>query len=136
MLVSPEQDLLENPVTMLNLADNGYLVNAEDEKKCYRNRYFDFVDQRDDEEVQLFFVPNYSCNFSCSYCYQDEYTNPRQSATPELIDAFFHYVRKELANRRKYLTIFGGEPLLNTPHQIRLAERLSPASYPSPLSPH
>ena len=124
MLVSPEQDLLENPVTMLNLADNGYLVNAEDEKKCYRNRYFDFVDQRDDEEVQLFFVPNYSCNFSCSYCYQDEYTNPRQSATPELIDAFFHYVRKELANRRKYLTIFGGEPLLNTPHQRSLISRL------------
>ena len=90
------------------LAEKGYLVAPENENKLYRNRYFDFVDQRDDEEVQLFFVPNYSCNFSCSYCYQDEYTNPHQSATPELIHAFFDYVRKELPDRRKYLTILAG----------------------------
>ncbi len=105
------------PGLLEDLTENGYLTTSEAEKKLYRNRYFDFVDQRDEEEVQLFFVPNYSCNFSCSYCYQDEYTNPHQSATPELIGAFFDYVRKELANRRKYLTIFGGEPLLNTPQQ-------------------
>jgi uncharacterized protein len=124
LLVSGDQDGLEHPEMIVDLADNGYLVKAEDEKILFRNRYFDFVDQRDDEEVQLFFVPNYSCNFSCSYCYQDEYTNPNQSATPELIDAFFEYVRKELASRRKYLTIFGGEPLLNTPHQRSLISRM------------
>ncbi len=107
----------EDPELMLNFSENGYLITPENEKKRYRNSYFDFVDQRDDEEVQLFFVPNYSCNFSCSYCYQDEYTNPNQTATPELIEAFFAYIRKELPDRRKYLTIFGGEPLLNTPHQ-------------------
>ncbi len=115
---APEQN--GNPEQMQVLAEKGYLVAPENENKLYRNRYFDFVDQRDDEEVQLFFVPNYSCNFSCSYCYQDEYTNPHQSATPELIHAFFDYVRKELPDRRKYLTIFGGEPLLNTPHQREL----------------
>ncbi|HEY5511309.1 MAG TPA: radical SAM protein [Prolixibacteraceae bacterium] len=107
-----------------NLTDKGYLVKPESENKRFRNSYFDFVDQRDEEEVQLFFVPNYSCNFSCSYCYQDEYTNPNQHATPELIDAFFQYVRKEFANRRKYLTIFGGEPLLNTPHQKEIIRHL------------
>jgi uncharacterized protein len=119
-LLAGEQEQNGNPELMKDLAEKGYLVTAENENKLYRNRYFDFVDQRGDEEVQLFFVPNYSCNFSCSYCYQDEYTNPHQSATPELIKAFFEYVRKELPNRRKYLTIFGGEPLLNTPHQREL----------------
>ncbi|MCK9639721.1 MAG: radical SAM protein [Prolixibacteraceae bacterium] len=119
-LLVGEQEQNGNPELMKDLAEKGYLVTAENENKLYRNRYFDFVDQRGDEEVQLFFVPNYSCNFSCSYCYQDEYTNPHQSATPELIKAFFEYVRKELPNRRKYLTIFGGEPLLNTPHQREL----------------
>ncbi|MEI7423063.1 MAG: radical SAM protein [Prolixibacteraceae bacterium] len=104
--------------------EKGYLVTQENENKQYRNSYFDFVDQRDEEEVQLFFVPNYSCNFSCSYCYQDEYTNPNQHATPELIDAFFQYIRKEFANRRRYLTIFGGEPLLNTPHQKEIIRLL------------
>ena len=119
-LTKQDPALAENQQLVNDLAENGYITTAENEKKIYRNRYFDFVDQRDDEEVQLFFVPNYSCNFSCSYCYQDEYTNPHQSATPELIHAFFDYVRKELPGRRKYLTIFGGEPLLNTPQQREL----------------
>ncbi|MCK9412057.1 MAG: radical SAM protein [Prolixibacteraceae bacterium] len=119
-LLSGELEQSGDPEQMQVLAEKGYLVAPGNENNIYRNRYFDFVDQRDDEEVQLFFVPNYSCNFSCSYCYQDEYTNPHQSATPELIQAFFDYIRKELPNRRKYLTIFGGEPLLNTPHQREL----------------
>ena len=117
ILLSENIEQVADAELMQGLTEKGYLVASGDENKHYRNRYFDFVDQREEEEVQLFFVPNYSCNFSCSYCYQDEYTNPHLSATPELIDAFFQYIRKELANRRKYLTIFGGEPLLNTPHQ-------------------
>ncbi len=117
ILMSENIEQVADAELMQGLTEKGYLVGLGDENKHYRNRYFDFVDQREEEEVQLFFVPNYSCNFSCSYCYQDEYTNPHLSATPELIDAFFQYIRKELANRRKYLTIFGGEPLLNTPHQ-------------------
>ena len=80
-----DQEILQN------LTEKGYLVTPESENKRFRNSYFDFVDQRDEEEVQLFFVPNYSCNFSCSYCYQDEYTNPNQHATPELVEAFFQY---------------------------------------------
>ncbi|MEI7829584.1 MAG: radical SAM protein [Prolixibacteraceae bacterium] len=124
LLSEDEIELSENSEIANDFIANGYLGVLNDEKKNYRNRYLDFVDQRDEEEVQLFFVPNYSCNFSCSYCYQDEYTNPNQSATPELIDAFFAYVGKEFASRRKYLTIFGGEPLLNTPHQRGLITKM------------
>lgn len=132
LLSKEEADVLNgiaiNQSANVEMADdfvaNGYLVPFKSEANQYRNSYLDFVDQREEEEVQLFFVPNYSCNFSCSYCYQDEYTNPNQSATPELIDAFFDYVGKEFANRRKYLTIFGGEPLLNTPHQRGLITKM------------
>lgn len=123
-LVSDEEEKIVDPGLLQEMKGKGYLISPEDEKKLYRNSYFDFLDQRDDEEVQLFFVPNYSCNFTCSYCYQDEYTNPKQSATPELIDAFFRYIGKDLANRRKYLTIFGGEPLLNTPRQRTIINHL------------
>jgi uncharacterized protein len=122
--LSEEHSQNESGEVIQDMIGKGYLLETDKESKLYRNRYFDFVDQRDEEEVQLFFVPNYSCNFSCSYCYQDEYTNPNQSATPELVDAFFEYVRKEFPNRRKYLTIFGGEPLLNTPLQRSLLARL------------
>ncbi len=100
-----------------NLKEQGYLVDEKEEERLYRSRYLDFLDTRDEDEVQLFFVPNYSCNFACTYCYQDEYTNTKQELSTELIDAFFRYISREFAGRKKYLTVFGGEPLLNTPKQ-------------------
>ena len=103
-----------------NLAAQGYLVDEKEEERLYRRKYFDFVDTRGDDEVQLFFVPNYSCNFACTYCYQDEYTNTKQGLTSGVIDAFFSYVTHEFAGRKKYLTVFGGEPLLNSPKQKEL----------------
>jgi uncharacterized protein len=35
----------------------------------------------------------------------------------DLIDHFFRYIQKKFALRSKYITIFGGEPLLNSPKQ-------------------
>jgi len=100
-----------------NLTAQGYLVDPKEEERLYRAKYLDFIDTRDDDEIQLFFVPNYSCNFACTYCYQDEYTTAKQGLTNEVIDAFFNYVNSEFAGRKKYLTVFGGEPLLNSPKQ-------------------
>lgn len=102
------------------LAEKGYLTEEAEESKVYRNRYLDFIDSRDKEEIQLFFVTNYSCNFACIYCYQDQYSNPDQELTNDIIDAFFNYVQKEFSGRKKYITIFGGEPLLNNPKQKEL----------------
>ncbi len=99
------------------LSEKGYWVNEHDENKLYRNKYLDFIDGREDDEIQLFFVPNYSCNFSCSYCYQDEYAPTRGLLTTDIIDSFFTYIQKEFAGKRKYITVFGGEPLLNSPLQ-------------------
>jgi hypothetical protein len=46
--------------------NKGYLVDEEQEKKIYNNAYLNFLDNRDDSEIQLFFVPWYSCNFRCT----------------------------------------------------------------------
>ncbi|MEI7897397.1 MAG: radical SAM protein [bacterium] len=100
-----------------NMEEQGYLVDAKEEERLYRSKYLDFIDTRDEDEVQLFFVPNYRCNFACTYCYQDEYANSNQELTTEVIEAFFHYVGREFAGRKKYITVFGGEPLLNSPKQ-------------------
>jgi uncharacterized protein len=107
-----------------NLTEQGYMVDEREEVKLYRSKYLDFIDTRDDDEVQLFFVPNYSCNFACTYCYQDEYTNARQKLTHEIIDSFFSYITTEFAGRKKYLTVFGGEPLLNSQKQKELISYL------------
>ncbi len=107
-----------------DLISKGYIVSEKEEQLLYRTRYLDFTDSRDQDEVQIFFVPNYSCNFACTYCYQDEYENVHQALSTEIIDAFFEYIRIEFAGRKKYLTIFGGEPLLNSPKQKELISYL------------
>jgi len=105
------------PEFIENLTEQGYLIDKKEEDRIFRNKYLDFIDFRDDDEVQLFFVTNYSCNFACTYCYQDEYVNPDKDLTRDVVDAFFLYVNSEFSGRKKYLTVFGGEPLLNSPKQ-------------------
>mgnify|MGYP001791550841 CR=1 FL=1 len=106
------------------LAGKGYLMDSDEETRLYRKKYLDFIDSRDNDEIQLFFITNYSCNFACSYCYQDQYNNPNQELSTEMIDSFFQYIKDEFAGRKKYITVFGGEPLLNSPKQKTLLKHL------------
>ena len=101
-------------------AEKGYLTQEFDERAAFRNAYLDFIDRRETDEVQLFFVPNYSCNFACSYCYQEGYEPVKQVLSTEIIDAFFDYVKVHFAGRRTYVTVFGGEPLLPGENQRKL----------------
>ena len=96
-----------------DLIDKGYVVEEDKEKVLFEEKYKDFIDKQNNDEVQIFFAPTYACNFACSYCYQKEYSNEEQELTSEIIDAFFAYTSKKLGNRRRYITLFGGEPLLN-----------------------
>lgn len=126
-LLSGHADILEADEAqkfMSNTSDDtsefikkGYLVNPKEEAQLFKTKYLDFIDERDNDEVQLFFTPWYSCNFDCSYCFQDEYANPDDQVSNDVIDAFFTYVDTKFAARKKYVTLFGGEPLLNNPHK-------------------
>jgi uncharacterized protein len=93
-------------------ASKGYLIEEADEERLYKLRYLDFLDEQESNEVQIFFVPWYDCNFSCSYCYQKEYSNEHKPLSKEAINAFFDYIDHEFSGRKKYITLFGGEPLL------------------------
>ena len=73
-------------------AQRGYLTDEAREKKAFNLAYLDFAEQREKDEIQLFFVPDYSCNFACSYCYQEGYNPVKQQLTTEVIDAFFDYI--------------------------------------------
>jgi len=100
------------------LKQKGYVLDEHEEKMLYRNAYLQFLDERDHSEVQVFFVPWYACNFACSYCYQSGYENDG-TVTPEIIDAFFSYITAHIT-KPKYITLFGGEPLLDSPHARKL----------------
>jgi uncharacterized protein len=110
-------ELLTDNTFAEELISKGYISEETEENKIYRTRYLDFLDSRSKDEIQLFFVTNYSCNFACTYCYQDQYNNPALELNNEVIDSFFSYIKKEFAGRNKYITVFGGEPLLNSPKQ-------------------
>lgn len=94
------------------LAQKGYLTEPEEEQRRYRAAYLDFIDDRDTDEIQIFYVPSYACNFSCSYCYQDGYEHRSGVMSEDVADAFFSYIEREFAGRRYYVTVFGGEPLM------------------------
>ena len=113
-----KQGIIPDNQEFLNqLTGKRYLLGEDEETKLYRTKYLDFIDSRDTEEIQIFFVTNYSCNFACSYCYQDQYINPGEKLENDVTDAFFRYVETEFAGRKKYITLFGGEPLLSGTRQ-------------------
>ena len=102
------------------LIQKGYILDEKEETKLFQTKYLEFLDNRESDEIQLFLVPNYSCNFACTYCYQDQYSNATKEMSRDMIDAFFAYVKNEFRTRKKYVTVFGGEPLLNSPKQREL----------------
>lgn len=106
------------------LAAKGYLVDPAEEAQRYRQAYLEFVDGRETDEVQLFYVPSYACNFGCSYCFQDEYAPAPGGDGDAVLDAFFAYVDDTFAHRSKYVSLFGGEPLLPNPGSRRTVQRL------------
>jgi uncharacterized protein len=95
-----------------DFTEKGYVVEESEETARYREAYLNFLDEREKDEIQLIFVPTYACNFTCSYCYQSGYNNHHEVLQGMVTDAFFHYVKTAFAHRRKYITLFGGEPLL------------------------
>jgi uncharacterized protein len=102
--------------------DKGYVSDPIAEELEYKLKYIEFLEERDKEEIQIFFVPTYSCNFTCSYCYQSDYPQQKNSFTPELTDAFFDFINQKFGDRNKYITLFGGEPLLVSPQHKKNIE--------------
>ncbi len=111
------------------LKDKGYLIDEKEESSLYNKKYLDYLDSRETDEIQIFFVTNYSCNFACSYCYQDQYLNPSVELSREVTDAFFSYINLNFTGKKKYITVFGGEPLLpGNKHKDNISYLLSSAS--------
>jgi len=101
--------------------EKGYVVDPECETKVFRSKYLDFLDSRETDEIQLFYIPHLACNFDCTYCYQDGYATHENPPETEVAAAFFDYIQSNFKGRRKYITLFGGEPLLpGTKNQLFL----------------
>ncbi len=105
-----------------------FVVDSEDEERALlAEAYAAFLEETARTPVQLLVVPTFGCNLSCTYCYQETFEPAaRGLMAPPVLEAVFAWVDRFHRDDpvRPYLTLFGGEPLMDTPAHRGLVERL------------
>jgi uncharacterized protein len=114
------------------LREARFVVDSDDEDRALlADAWADFAAEVARTPTQLVVVPTFGCNLRCTYCYQEVFDpEARGLVQPAIIDALFAFVDRFHADGtpRPYLTLFGGEPLVDTPaHHDRLSRYLEGA---------
>lgn len=107
------------------IIERGYVYNnLEDEARVIGTAYKDFEEEIDNSMVQLMLVPTYSCNLACTYCFQHGIDGRPTLISKEVVDAFFDHARVNFQGKKQkpFITLFGGEPLINSPAQREIIE--------------
>lgn len=116
------------------LRDRGYVYDDADlEQRQYReivDGYFDAIQQA---PFQFMFIPSFVCNLACPYCFEGELTKKSPQMDEDMIEAAFDAIPliQELHENSgpPYITLFGGEPLLDTAYQRWAVEEILRRSY-------
>ncbi|WP_420434168.1 radical SAM protein [Hyphobacterium sp.] len=97
-----------DPADVNRLAESGFLVPAgHDERAAVRDAYFSGRDA--ETGLNLTIAPTVSCNFACSYCFEE---HPKRHLSDEDSAALLAYVADRLEpGAALSVTWFGGEPL-------------------------
>jgi uncharacterized protein len=123
---------LHYTLALADMRASGFVVASEDEERALlAEAYATYLTELDKTETQLVVVPTFGCNLSCVYCYQEPFVSPAGGLiTVETIDALFAYIdRFHLAQEpRPYLTLFGGEPLVDAAANRDRVERIVAAA--------
>jgi len=114
------------------LRQAGFVVDGEaDDERLLASARAEWKEEASKTPTQLVVVPSFGCNLACTYCYQELFDPTAQGLmAPEVIDAFFGWVERHHGGEspRPYVTLFGGEPLRDTPaHRDRLGRFLAGA---------
>ncbi len=107
------------------LLERGYLFKDQQAyEQSLKKAYGEFQDEVKDAQVQLMLIPTYSCNMACTYCFQHGIDGRPKLISKDTVDSFFDYIRKEFANvkTKPFITLFGGEPLMNSKAQREVIE--------------
>ena len=107
------------------LLERGYVHKTpDDEHKAIDAAYAEFKTELDNTQTQLMLIPTYGCNLACTYCYQHGIDAEYAVITKETVDAFFDYARDHFsaAPQKPFITLFGGEPLVDSPKQRAIIE--------------
>lgn len=108
-----------------------FVVDSDDDdRRMLAEAAAAFADDLDKTPTQLIVVPGFGCNLACTYCYQEPFEPTKGLVEPAVVDAFFAYVDRFHASDdpKPYITLFGGEPLVDTPaHRDRVGRYLDGA---------
>lgn len=107
------------------LLERGYFFeNKGDEDRTIRREFANFREERESSDIQLLLIPTYGCNLACTYCYEHGISGKAGIMTKETADAFFDYANTNFTDkmRKPFITLFGGEPLVNSPYQREIIE--------------
>ena len=99
------------------LIERGYVFRDQQSyEQSISDAFSDFRQEVEDGQIQLMLIPGYSCNLACTYCFQHGIEGKPALISKETVDSFFDYIRKEFAGAktRPFITLFGGEPLVNS----------------------
>lgn len=122
----------EVPTALANyLADRGYIYTSqEDEQKLIDSEWKKTQEKMETEPIQFAIGPTYSCNLSCTYCYQKDMDQvyETQIMSDEMLDKasefIMHKVMEHDMKRPPYVTLFGGEPLMMNERQRKVVEKI------------
>lgn len=97
-------------------------VFLEDSVNENKLAYIKYVNLINSDVLHLIILPTFSCNFRCTYCYEEKNSGVM---TEETIDSIVAFVKKKIKDVRGIsVSWFGGEPLLCMPVIAELSEKL------------
>jgi sulfatase maturation enzyme AslB (radical SAM superfamily) len=124
-----------------HLIEKGFLYRTPEEEDRLVQKYAETAGQRDliiarHRGSQYGFLPTYTCNLRCPYCFQRKLPDKSRVMTEEMVDLAFDAIdeleskapklKDELAEKAPIpgIAIAGGEPLLRSARQRRALERI------------
>ncbi|MFC4530349.1 radical SAM protein [Sphaerisporangium dianthi] len=116
------------------LIERGYVcTDPVEEEARYRAIVDGYFQAIQEAPFQFMFIPSFVCNLACPYCFEGELTTKSPRMDEEMIEAAFDTI-PEIQDRHQnsgppYITLFGGEPLLDTAYQRGAVEQILRGSY-------
>ena len=118
MRISLTNGVIEDKDLEITLVDSGFLVgDTVDELKMVRGKRREAIARNFAEKVGVTFVLTYSCNLSCTYCYEQGVRSRGGFMNTTVIDAIMKFARRQIERKHSakffFSRLYGGEPLLN-----------------------
>lgn len=112
---------LENDFSK-ELIERGYAYrNKEEEGAKLRQMHLNWLKTMKEKPAHFFLNVTYACNLNCTYCFQDSALRKSPVMDSKTIEKAFQAMNeihsKSSARKKPVVSLFGGEPLLNTPIQ-------------------